>query len=121
MTDRLWDRTRERHATRSHGRYNNEDVATALSNKERAHLKARAHALEPVVHAGSSGVTDALVAEVDRALTAHELIKVKVNADDRADRIAIGTEICERTDATAVHRVGKVLILWRPRPIDAQG
>ena len=121
MTDRLWDRTSERQVTRSHARYNNEDVATALSNKEREHLKARAHALEPVVHAGTSGVTDALVAEVDRALTAHELIKVKVNADDRADRIAIGEEICDRTDATAVHRVGKVLILWRPRPIDAQG
>ena len=93
-------------------------MATALTNRERAHLKARAHALEPVVHAGSSGVTDSLVAEVDRALTAHELIKVKVIADDRADRIAVGDEICARTRATAVHRVGKVLILWRPRPLD---
>lgn len=82
-------------------------------------MKARAHALEPVVHVGNSGVTDALVAEVDRALTAHELIKVKVGTDDRASRVAIGDEICARTAATAVHRVGKVLILWRPRPIDA--
>jgi len=64
-----------------------------LTARERAHLKARAHALEPVVQTGSSGVTDTLVAEVERALTAHELIKVKVNADDRADRIAIGDEI----------------------------
>jgi len=55
---------------------------------------------------------------VDRALTAHELIKVKVNAADRADRVAIGDEICERAGATAVHRVGKVLILWRPRDKD---
>jgi RNA-binding protein len=91
-------------------------MATPLSPRERAHLKARAHALEPVVHAGSAGVTDTLVAEVDRALTAHELIKVKVGTDDRADRVAIGDEICARTDATAVHRVGKVLIMWRPRP-----
>jgi RNA-binding protein len=87
-----------------------------LTPRERAHLKARAHALEPVVHAGSSGVTDSLVAEVDRALTVHELVKIKVNSDDRAHRIAIGDEICARTGATAVHRVGKVLILWRPRP-----
>lgn len=93
------------------------DMPTGLSNRERAHLKARAHALEPVVHAGSSGVTDRLVAEVDRALTAHELIKVKISTDDRADRVAIGDEICARTSATVVHRVGKVLILWRPRPI----
>jgi len=94
---------------------------TRLTARERAHLKARAHALEPVVQAGSSGVTDTLVAEVDRALTAHELIKVKVNADDRADRFAIGDEICERTGATAVHRVGKVLIMWRPRPENGEG
>lgn len=95
-------------------------MPTALSARERAHLKARAHALEPVVHAGSAGVTDALVAEVDRALTAHELIKVKVGANDRRERVAIGDEICARTGATAVHRVGKVLVLWRPRPTDAE-
>ena len=96
-------------------------MATPLTARERAHLKARAHALEPVVQAGSSGVTDALVAEVDRALTAHELIKVKVNAVDRAERFAIGDEICTRTDAAAVHRVGKVVILWRPRPKEIPG
>lgn len=93
-------------------------MPTSLTARERAHLKARAHALEPVVQAGSSGVTDALVTEVDRALTAHELIKVKVATGDRAERVAIGDEICARTDATAVHRVGKVVILWRPRPKD---
>jgi RNA-binding protein len=91
-----------------------------LTARERAHLKARAHALEPVVHAGNSGATDALVAEVDRALTAHELIKVKVSVADRAQRVAIGDAICARTGAAAVHRVGKVLILWRPRPADAR-
>ena len=87
-----------------------------LSTKERTHLKARAHALEPVVQAGNSGLTDALVTEVDRALTAHELIKVKINTDDREARVALGDEICSRTGAAAVHRVGKVLIMWRPRP-----
>lgn len=91
-------------------------MPTTLSTKERAHLKARAHALEPVVQAGSSGLTDSLVAEVDRALTAHELIKVKINTDARDERVALGDELCSRTGAAAVHRVGKVLILWRPRP-----
>lgn len=67
------------------------------------------------MHIGAAGVTDRLVAEVDRALTAHELIKVKVASDDREERVAIGDTICARTDATPVHRVGKVLILWRPR------
>jgi RNA-binding protein len=90
-------------------------MAQPLTTRERAHLKARAHALEPVVHVGASGVTDRLVAEVERALAAHELIKVKVATDDRAARVAIGDEICDRTGATAVHRVGKVVILWRAR------
>ena len=94
-------------------------MPAALTPRERSHLKARAHALEPVVHIGNSGITDTVVAEVDRALTAHELIKVKVGSDDREARVAMGDEICGRTDATAVHRVGKVLILWRPRPEDA--
>ena len=93
-------------------------MPTALTTRERTHLKARAHALEPVVQTGNSGVTDKLITEVDRALTAHELIKVKIASDDRAARVAMGDEICARTDATAVHRVGKVLILWRPRPQD---
>jgi RNA-binding protein len=93
----------------------------ALTARERAHLKARAHALEPVVHTGNAGVTDALIAEVDRALTAHELIKVKIGGDDRAARVAAGDAICARTGATAVHRVGKVIILWRPRAEDSPG
>ena len=93
-------------------------MGPTLTSRERAHLKARAHALEPVVHLGNSGVTDGVVTEVDRALTAHELIKVKI-AGERDERAATGDELCTRTGATAVHRVGKVLILWRPRPADA--
>jgi RNA-binding protein len=91
-----------------------------LTAKERAHLKARAHSLEPVVHVGSSGLTDNVIGEVDRALTAHELIKVRIPAEDRVQRVALGDEICARTQAAAVHRVGKVLILWRPRPEGSQ-
>lgn len=93
-------------------------MATTLTARERAHLKARAHALEPVVQIGGAGVTDALVAEVERALIAHELIKVKIGVDDRAERVAVGDDLCARTGAAAVHRVGKVIILWRPRPDD---
>ena len=87
-----------------------------LTSRERAHLKARAHALEPVVRIGQAGVTDAVVAEVERALAAHELIKVRIDAADRAQRVSDGDSICARTGASPVHRVGKILILWRPRP-----
>ena len=91
-------------------------MPTSLTARQHADLKARAHALEPVVQTGTSGLTDRLVAEVDRALTAHELIKVKVVSDDRAERVAIGDELAARTTAIVVHRVGKIVILWRPHP-----
>ena len=90
-----------------------------LTSRERAHLKARAHALEPVVHVGHAGITAEIVAEVDRALTAHELIKVRIGGADRHDREVLGDNLSTRADATVVHRVGKVLILWRPRPEDS--
>ncbi len=87
-----------------------------LTPRERAHLKARAHPLEPIVHVGHHGVTDTVVAEIDRALTAHELIKIRIGGTDRDAREAMGDDVCARTDAVAVQRVGKVLVLWRPRP-----
>lgn len=87
-----------------------------LTPRERARLKARAHALEPVVQIGQGGVTDAVVAEVDRALTSHELIKVRAGGHDREARAALIDELCVRTGAAAVQAVGKVMVLWRPRP-----
>ena len=87
-----------------------------LTPRERQMLKGRAHALEPVVHVGQAGVTDKVAAELDRALTAHELIKVKVTAPDRDAREALCDDIVTRTDAAEVQRVGKVLVLWRPKP-----
>jgi RNA-binding protein len=90
-----------------------------LTARERAKLKARAHALEPVVHLGHTGLSDAVVAEVDRALTAHQLIKVKIGGTDRDARKALGDAISARTDAAVVQRVGKVVVLWRPKPEEA--
>jgi RNA-binding protein len=94
-------------------------MTTLLTSRERAHLKARAHALEPIVHVGLAGVTPEIIAEVDRALAAHELIKVRIGGSDREDRVARGGEVAAATQSAVVHRVGKVLILWRPRPTDA--
>ena len=95
-------------------------MATPLTSRERAHLKARAHALEPLIHVGGAGATDGVVAEAGRALEAHELIKVKIATDDREARVALGDDIAARTGATVVHRVGKVVILWRPREVSPE-
>ena len=93
-------------------------MAPQLSAKERSHLKARAHALEPVVHVGHSGLTEPLYAEIERALTAHELIKVRAGAAEREDRAAMVEAICTRTGAAHVQSVGKVIVLWRPAPVE---
>lgn len=90
----------------------------SLTTRERAHLKARAHALEPVVRVGHAGLTDAAVGSIDKALEAHELIKVRIGEGDREDRAEISAAITARTGAAVVQRVGRVLILWRPRPVE---
>lgn len=92
-------------------------MPVSLTPRERVALKARAHALEPVVHIGHGGLTDAVLGEIDRALTAHELVKVRAGAADRTEREGLVATIGERTDAAVVQTVGKVMVLWRPRPV----
>lgn len=93
-------------------------MPVSLTARERASLKGRAHALEPIVHVGTAGLTDAVIKETDRALTAHELIKVKIGGSDRDARAALVAELCAKADAASVQSVGKIAVLWRPRPLD---
>ena len=86
---------------------------------ERKALKARAHALDPVVHLGDKGLTDAVIAEIGRALDAHELIKVRAGGLDRDQREAAFAEICARLDAQPVQHIGKVFVLFRAKPEEA--
>ncbi len=91
-------------------------MPVTLSEKERKALRRLAHHRRPVVIVGAAGVTDAVVAELDRALARHELLKVRVNAPDRKARDAMIAELCARTDAALVQRVGHVAVLYRPAP-----
>jgi putative YhbY family RNA-binding protein len=86
---------------------------------ERRALRARAHALDPVVIIGHHGLTAAVLKEIDSSLTAHELIKVRCADGDRAAREAALARICAELDAAPVQHLGKLLIVWRPRPDDA--
>ena len=84
-----------------------------LNAAERKALKARAHKLEPVVHIGAKGLTDEVVAEIERALNAHQLIKVRAGGLERDARDEALNAICEKTGADAVQQVGKVFVLFR--------
>ncbi len=90
----------------------------ALTAADRKALRARAHHLDPVVLIGDAGLSRAVLAEADRALDAHELIKIRVLGDDRAQRQALLTEICSALGCAAVQSIGKLLIVYRPRPIE---
>ena len=89
-----------------------------LSPAERQKLKGRAHSLDPVVMIGADGLSAAVIAEIDRALKSHELIKVRVNAD-RDGREAMLGEICAKTGAQPVQHIGKILVVFRQRPVDS--
>jgi RNA-binding protein len=86
-----------------------------LSPARRQELKGRAHKLDPVVMIGGSGLSAQVLAEIDRSLKSHELIKVRVSAD-RGEREAMLEEICRRTGALPVQHIGKVLVLFRENP-----
>lgn len=88
-------------------------MQTPLSTKEKLELKARAHHLHAVVLIGQNGLTDAVIQETDRHLTAHELIKVQVAGDDRSERLAIAAALCAATGAELVQHIGKQLVLFR--------
>jgi putative YhbY family RNA-binding protein len=86
-----------------------------LTSADRKALKARAHKLEPLVLIGTKGLTDEVVNEVDQALKAHQLIKVRAPGLERDQREVAFKALCERTGAEAVQEIGKVCVIYRKR------
>ena len=76
-------------------------------------LKAKAHHLKPTVVLGAKGLTSAVIGETNVALLAHELIKVKINGTDKADRQIISVELCQQLQAELVQLIGNTAIIYR--------
>ena len=87
----------------------------ALTGKQRHHLRALAHHLEPVVHVGHDGITGAVVTQIDEALTAHELIKVRVSADAPASREETAEQIAAGTRSEVAQIIGRIVVVFRRR------
>jgi putative YhbY family RNA-binding protein len=87
-----------------------------LTPKRRSELRAEAHKLNPVVIIGDKGLTDEVLAEIDRSLKAHELIKVRAVTDDRDAREIWFEKICETLGAEEVQEIGKILVVYRENP-----
>ena len=87
-----------------------------LDSADRRSLRARAHALHPVVIVSSASLADSVIAELERCLKAHELIKIRVFSDNRLQREELLAQICNRTGAFPVQHIGKILVVYREGP-----
>jgi len=85
-----------------------------ITEKQKKFLRARAHQLKPVVTAGNAGVSEAVLREVDIALSHHELIKVRINGADRDELKTMAADICKNMDASLVQLIGHIVIIYRP-------
>ncbi|HEY9095284.1 MAG TPA: YhbY family RNA-binding protein [Hydrogenophaga sp.] len=87
-----------------------------LTPAQRKVHRADAHHLDPVVLVGGDGLSPSVKKEIDAALNAHGLIKVRVFSDDRAAREEMFQTITEELSAAPIQHIGKLLVLWRPIP-----
>jgi RNA-binding protein len=93
---------------------------TALTTALRSALRARAHALDPVVSISQKGLTPSVLQEIDRSLKAHELIKIRVFDSERDRREALLAEIAAALACSPVQHIGNILVVWREKPATPQ-
>lgn len=85
----------------------------SLTQAQKRHLRQLAHPLKPVIIIGNAGLSDALLEETRHALEHHELIKVRVNAADRAARDRLRDELCQHSGSELVQSIGHIAVLYR--------
>ena len=86
-----------------------------LNNKQKKFLKAKAHALKPIITIGNKGISDSLVSELDETLNAHELLKIKLPGVEKSARSKLLIEVCNMTNAQEIGLIGRIGIVFRPR------
>ena len=82
----------------------------SLTNERKKYLKQLGHSLKPVVTVASKGVSETVLQELNRALEDRELIKVKLNVDDKPATIQA---VCASAEAELVQSIGNVLLIFR--------
>ena len=89
-----------------------------LTGKQRRHLRALAHDMKPIVQVGKGGIDDGLLAALDRALTDHELVKVKVGDAAGLDRHDAAESLAAKTKSEVAQVLGNIVLLYRRDPDD---
>jgi RNA-binding protein len=87
-----------------------------LNVKKKQEFKKKSHHLQPVVMIGQHGLTANVISEIDIALLAHELIKIKIAENDRHLRKQMIEQICEQTQSEFINAIGKVAVIYREKP-----
>ena len=91
-----------------------------MTSKQRAYLRSLSNKLEPILHAGKGGISDAMIRQADDALTARELIKGKVLETAPATAREIAEEIAAKVNAEVVQVIGRTFVLFRQKEKDSQ-
>jgi len=86
----------------------------SLNHKQTSYLRGLAHSVPATVSIGGSGLTDAVMAELESTLEHHELLKIKIATDNRDLRKKFVQDICSSTSAELVQQIGKVAVIFRP-------
>lgn len=89
-------------------------MSTALTSSQSRFLRGQAHDLRALLQIGAKGLTPSFLAELDAVLEQHELVKVKISAEDREARDTMIGEIAEKSGSALVQRIGHVAVLYRP-------
>ena len=84
----------------------------SLTEKQKHELRGRGHALKPVVSIGNSGLSKAVLRELELSLEHHELMKVKIGGADRDERRQIIDRICTTFDIELVQAIGHIALLY---------
>jgi RNA-binding protein len=87
-----------------------------LTQEQKKQYKSIGHHLKPVVTVADNGLTEGVLAEFERALSDHELIKIKVNILDREQRLATIAELCKTAKADLAQVIGKMALIYRKNP-----
>lgn len=85
-----------------------------LSNVEKKSLRTKAHSLKPSVMIGQNGLTDTVLAEIDNALNAHDLIKIRIRGVDKNKRTEMCEQIEQQLNAEVADQIGSITVLYRP-------
>lgn len=88
-------------------------MSKALSEKQRKYLRGLAHAKDPIVSIGNAGLTPGNTNELDIALGAHELVKVRARVGDREQRDVVLDQLAADTKSALVQRIGNVGVFYR--------